>query len=203
MSAGAVADSGLIARVSFTCDAGTTANYQTNAGVSLSTLNNINDSSKISTISSDFRLTNGLTVSLVTPLNGNSIGTGIFDENFNGFGFTLNSFKIDLKYLGQGAPPSGDTEQEIKDNYWHNVFYINHTAANSGLVTANFPASTWDLANPYGDPVDQSAVSSETDNHRVQFRRVLGTGANNSSGDLMKWALNDEITVEFRGYYDG
>ncbi len=200
MSSGAVADSGLIARFSFTCDAGTTANYQTNAGISLSTFNNINDSSKISTISSDFRLTNGLTVSLVAPSNSNSVGTGIFDENFNGFGVSSNAFVIDLKYLGQGAPPSGDTEQEIKDNYWHNVRYINHTAANSGLVTASFPASTWYLINPYGDPVDQSSVSGETDNHRVQFRRLLGSGVNNSSGDLMKWALNDEITVEFRGY---
>jgi hypothetical protein len=200
MSSGAVADSGLIARVSFTCDAGTTANYQTNAGISLSTFNNINDSSKISTISSDFRLTNGLTVSLVAPSNSNSVGTGIFDENFNGFGVSSNAFVIDLKYLGQGAPPSGDTEQEIKDNYWHNVRYINHTAANSGLVTASFPASTWYLINPYGDPIDQSSVSGETDNHRVQFRRLLGSGFNNSSGDLLKWALNDEITVEFRGY---
>ena len=205
MSSGAVADSGLIARVSFTCDTGTLPQYIVLAGFALHAHSSLNYTldDKIDTLSGSWRLKNGLTVDITD--NGSGIGsstasthaTGIWDENFNGFGSTANNLKIDLLYKGQGEPPSGDTEQELKDNYFSRVRCLNHTATN-GVSLVDVPAADFRIANPVGDPI--ANPTGQTANWRVQLGRFFGAGVDNSSGDPLKWALNDEVTVEFWDY---
>ncbi len=212
MSSGAVADSGLIARVSFTCDTGFFS-YNTYAGFSLtrSTAYNYVLDDKINTLSGGWRLKNGLTVDIVDDGTGTGsststpIATGIYDSFFaSGFGPTSNQIHIDLLYKGQGEPPSGDSEQDIKDNYWNRVKLVNHTATNGVPVAELLPSDFGFFVTAlgqYGDAVAQGTNgASSTDSYRMTFNIPAVVGANNSATDRLRWALNDEVTVEFWDY---
>ena len=206
MSAGAVADSGLIGRVSFTCDTGQ-AQYLTMAGFSLSTTGTgsaaLNET--VNTITSSFRLANGLTVDISDDATGsgstasNGVPTGLIDEFFSdAFGSKQNRFRVNLNYIGQGEPPSGDTEQELKDNYFTRLRAVNHTDS----VVGQLVASEFSVSTPFGDAVAQGTPSS-TDAYRVQlgyFPAASGSTADGDATDKFKWGLNDQVTVDFLGY---
>ena len=122
MSAGAVADSGLIGRVSFTCDTGQ-AQYLTMAGFSLSTTGTgsaaLNET--VNTITSSFRLANGLTVDISDDAGGAVEDLGVVQSTIRneaspltsipGPGFIGSSFSpisANVSFVDTDVPLSND-----------------------------------------------------------------------------------------------
>lgn len=211
MSAGAIADSGLISRVGFTCDTGQ-AQYHVYCGFTLGAsgvgsgaLNETAD-----TVTSTFRVANGMTVDITDQGSATGsnvtvgVATGIFDEHLTDItGFNRASIVVNLNIIGQGEPPSGDTESERKTSYWTTIKAINHT---QGTVVdrTQIPASqNWTGLSGQGDAIAQGGNGAALNSaYRVMFEALhpnIGNGDGNSN-DFFKWALNDEITFEFWGW---
>jgi hypothetical protein len=187
MSSGAVADSGLISRVSFTCDYGAFS-YSQFVGFDLRTLYGTDDD--IDTISSAFKTANGSLVNVTQQYLIN--GSAITDTRTAGFpsGVTHN-FHMTFFFVGHVATAYTD-ESELKENYFNSVKLINHTQSAIDVVQSDaFSIGT------YGPVVRSSGGTTNVSgaDSTISFDALRST-----STDSLNWAEDDLVTVELRGY---
>lgn len=188
MSSGAVADSGLISRVSFTCDYGAIS-YSQFVGFDLRTLYGNDDD--IDTISSAFKTANGSLVNVTQQylLNGSAI-TDTFLAGFPS-GATHN-FHMAFFFVGHVATAYTD-ESELKENYFNSVKLINHTQSAIDVVQSD----AFNISATYGG-VTRS--NSGTTNTSGADSSILFDALRSTSTDSLNWAEDDLVTVELRGY---
>ena len=188
MSSGAVADSGLISRVSFTCDYGAFS-YSQSVGFDLRSLYGTDDD--IDTISSAFKTANGSLVNVTQQYLIN--GSAIFDHRLAGFpsGVTHN-LAVNFFFVGHVAT-AYTNEAELKTNYFNSMKLINHTQ--SAIDTVQSDAFNINSAN---GPVTRS--NSGTTNTSGADSSIAFDALRSMSTDSLNWAEDDLVTVELRGY---
>jgi len=188
MSSGAVADSGLISRVSFTCDYGAFS-YSQSVGFDLRSLYGTDDD--IDTISSAFKTANGSLVNVTQQYLVN--GSAIFDHRLAGFpsGVTHN-LEVNFFFVGHVAT-AYTNEAEIKTNYFNSMKLINHTQSAIDVVQSD----AFIIDSGHG-PVTRS--NGGTTNVSGADSNIGFDALRSTSTDSLNWAEDDLVTVELRGY---
>ena len=188
MSSGAVADSGLISRVSFTCHYAAFS-YSQLVGFDLQSL--YGGDANIDTISSAFKTANGSLVNVTQQYLTN--GSRIFDHRLAGFpsGVTHN-LEVNFFFVGHVAT-AYTNEAEIKANYFNSMKLINHTQSAIDVVQSD----AFIIDSNHG-PVTRS--SGGTTNVSGADSNIGFDALRSTSTDSLNWADNDLVTVELRGY---